>query len=245
MRAFILASLTCLTCVLVASCMAPSAVSPQALALENQCVQSLQSGDYDGAATRCELCLEYDEYVPECINGLGLVAFAKGNNDLARAHFSKAIQISPTFGQARNNLGALHFKLGEYDDALPLFLAAIQIDPGYQDARYNTGLCYLRLGQRQAASKNFSSAKENYALAQNHYQKLVVLNPENSIGYRDLGLIATYLATLDSGESASVELDKAKAYFDQCLAVNKEDPVCIDGLAALSDRKIRNAQSGH
>ena len=83
------------------------------------------------------------------------------------------------------------------------------------------------------------------------------MNPENAIGYRDLGLIATYLAAL-GGSDNELELSKAKAYFEQCLLVNKEDPVCIDGLkSALNDHadavrqlslkadgKIRNAQSG-
>ncbi|MDA0713582.1 MAG: hypothetical protein O2897_06310, partial [bacterium] len=74
------------------SCRGPAALNPNALAQENACIQSLKIGDYQGAQTRCQLCLEYNEQVPECINGLGLVAFA--NNDLKTAtkYFTKAIQ---------------------------------------------------------------------------------------------------------------------------------------------------------
>src|SRR3989338_1550102 len=119
------------------SCASPRSLNPQALAQENACVQSLQIEDYSGAKTRCELCLQYDDSVAACMNGLGLVAYARGDTNTAVNYFTKAIKQSKNFAQARNNLGAIYFKKNDFDGAIPYFQAALQIDPGYEEGPYN------------------------------------------------------------------------------------------------------------
>src|SRR3989338_4886887 len=119
------------------SCASPRSLNPQALAQENACVQSLQIEDYSGAKTRCELCLEYDDSVAACMNGLGLVAYAQGNLDKAIAYFTKAIKQDKNFAQARNNLGALYFQKNDFSGGIPFFQAALSIDPGYEDPLRN------------------------------------------------------------------------------------------------------------
>lgn len=178
-------------------CTTVSVVSRHALELENQCIQSLAASDYEGAQSRCELCLEYDETVAECLNGLGLVAYARGDFDLAKKKFTRAIQMKPSFGQARNNLGTIHFKDGNYSEALTLYLAALQLDPGYEDARYNAGLSHLRLAQQSAKAGDKDAARASYAQAKSHYQKLLVIDPENMNALNDLNLIDGDLQKLD------------------------------------------------
>lgn len=235
---------TLLAC-LVTSCVTPSVVSRQAMELENQCVQSLRAADYEGAKSRCELCLEFDESVAECINGLGLVAFAKGDFDGAKQKFAKAIQVKPNFGQARNNLGALYFKKGDYGEALPLYLAALQLDPGYEDARYNTGLSYLRIGQKKALANDAAAARENYAQARSHYQKLLVINPESALAHRDLGLLEGYLAELDAknDEALAAALNDANHHFQHCLKISPKNESCHEsyGHNLLFQKKFDDA----
>ena len=76
---------------LTLSCSGPRPLNPRALAQENACIQSLQIEDYEGAKVRCELCLEYDDSVAACMNGLGLVAYARGDNNKAINYFTQAI----------------------------------------------------------------------------------------------------------------------------------------------------------
>jgi glycerol-3-phosphate acyltransferase PlsY len=262
---------------LLVSCATPGLVSRQALELEAQCILSLQAADYQGAASRCELCLEFDETVAECINGLGLVAFAKGDFDGAKQKFAKAIQVKPTFGQARNNLGAIYFKKGEFQEALTLYMAALQLDPGYEDARYNAALSFMRIGQQRAKNGDAQGARDNYALARNHYEKLLVINSENVAAHRDLGLLEGYYAELDAKDDSTLlkrlieanhhfkhclqidpkneschesygqnllfqkQFDDALYHFVQCVAENKDNPVCLGGLdAAYQGSQIKD-----
>jgi tetratricopeptide (TPR) repeat protein len=212
---------------LCVSCPKPTVTSPQALAQENACVQSLQISDYEGAKIRCELCLEYDESIPECVNGLGLVAFGQNDTPTAIKYFTQAIKMSETFAQARNNLGAIYFKQLDYSTALPLFQAAVEIDPGYQDARYNYALTYLRMAQKASSAGDNKTAQANYALAQDQYLKLIAVNPGYANGYRDLGLIMTYLASMETVQSAvQADLNKANEYFKQCLQINPNNETC-------------------
>src|SRR3989338_11313968 len=109
------------------SCASPRSLNPQALAQENACVQSLQIEDYEGAKVRCELCLEYDDSVAACMNGMGIVAYARGDTNSAINWFTKAIKQSRHFAQARNNLGAIYFKQNSFSNAIPYFKAALEI----------------------------------------------------------------------------------------------------------------------
>lgn len=211
------------------SCHGPAALNPNALAQENACIQSLQIGDYQGAQTRCQLCLEYNEQVPECINGLGLVAFA--NNDLKTAtkYFTQAIQMSSFFAQARNNLGAIYFKEQNYPEAITLFSAAVKIDPGYEDARYNLALSYLRMGQKDLTAKNNASATKNFSLAQEQYRLLMAVDANYANAYRDMGLIMTYQASMETDDSKiKSDLDDANKYFKQCLVVDSVNEGCLE-----------------
>ncbi len=208
-------------------CPSPVAVNPQALAQENACVQSLQAGDYQGAQTRCELCLEYNEKVPECVNGLGLVAYANNNTETAIKYFTQAIQMSANFAQARNNLGAIYFKQNKFEEALPFFKGAANIDPGYQDARYNFALSYLRIGQKAMVANDKKTAQAKFALAQDQYRKLMAVNSTHANSYRDMGLIMTYLASMQTEqEKLQSDLGKANDYFKQCLQVDGNNEGC-------------------
>lgn len=209
------------------SCSKPTAINPRALAQENACIQSLQLEDYEGAKIRCELCLEYDESVAACMNGMGIVAYARGDQNKAIDWFTKAIKQSKNFAQARNNLGAIYFKQNDFQGGIPYFKAALDIDPGYEDARYNLGLSYLRIGQQAGINKDNREALRNYVLSRKELLKLIAVNPGYANGYRDLGLIKTYQASMEKDEDKRAEdLKEAGNYFQNCLQVSPGNETC-------------------
>lgn len=218
----------------VLSCSKPRPLNPAALAQENACVQSLQVEDYEGAKIRCELCLEYDDSVAACMNGLGLVAYSRGDSNKAISYFTKAISQSKNFAQARNNLGAIYFKQNDFSGGIPYFKAALQIDPGYEDARYNLGLSYLRTGQGAERQGDNRTALSNYDLARKQYLKLIAVNPTYVNGYRDLGLIKTYEAGMQKIEAKQeADLKEAANYFQSCLQVDPTSETCHESYGQM------------
>ncbi|MEI6806795.1 MAG: tetratricopeptide repeat protein [Myxococcaceae bacterium] len=216
------------------SCSGPRPINPAALAQENACIQSLQVEDYEGAKIRCELCLEYDDSVAACMNGLGLVAYAHGDTNKAVNYFTKAIKQSKNFAQARNNLGAVYFKQSNFSGGIPYFSAALEIDPGYEDARYNLGLSYLRIGQAAVTRGNNAEARLNYTQAKKQYLKLVAVNPAYVNGYRDLGVMMTSEASMQTLEAKREEdLREATNYFQSCLQVDPTSETCHESYGQL------------
>lgn len=209
----------------------PTLPNPHALERERICVEYLQNQDYERAKINCELCLQFDDKTPECLNGLGIVAKKEGYDSQAISWFSKAAQQDPQLAQARNNLGSIYFDQQNYQKSLPFFKAALQIDPGFIDARYNYGLAYMRIAY-QKMTTNIADAKKNFALASVQYEMLSELDPKNTNAYRNLGLIKNYLASLEKEDSAQQNnLQQAKKYFEQCLSIDDQNELCLESYA--------------
>ena len=233
---------------------------------EQACVANLEKQDYDAAETRCELCLEYNERNPECLNALGLVWYARADDDRARQYWIRAIRENNDFAQPRNNMGVLEFENLNYVEATRYFASAIEIDPRFLDGRYNLALAWLREGQRNVAEGKDPS--EAYSKAEDQYRKLFELFPNLAKAYGDMGVIMSYRAEkvaktendrkayigdaeqyyvrcleLDSASKdcranlahlllAIGRFDEALFHFVQCLAVDKDNPICATELQA-------------
>ena len=223
-----------LTCLLTSAalCGDKTGVNPQMLIQQQACVQNIQQGDFERAETRCEICLEYDERNPECLNGMGLIWYARGVDEKADEYFFRAIRENNDFAQARNNLGVLRFKNGGFEEAAILFADAIEIDPRYADARYNLALTHLRLGEQTRVqaeaelSSRIGDGKKNigeqvwvaapkaerqawyervmkyFRIAEDHYRRMFELHPQHVDSYRDMGLIMTYRGAMEQNENA-------------------------------------------
>jgi Tfp pilus assembly protein PilF len=120
--------------------------NPNMLVHQQACVQNIEKGDHERAESRCEICLEFDERNPECLNGMGLIWYVRGVDEKAEEYFRKAIRENNDFAQARNNLGVLKFENADFPAAAQMFASAIEVDPRYVDSRYNLGLTHLRMG---------------------------------------------------------------------------------------------------
>src|SRR5687767_3618245 len=143
--------------------------NPNELVQEHACVGNLAKQDYDAAETRCEICLEYNERNPECLNALGLVWYARGDDERARKHWIKAIRENNDFAQPRSNMGVLEFENANYIEAVKYFESAIEIDPRFLDGRYNLALAWLRAGQKAIADG--LDPTEPYKRAEDQYRK--------------------------------------------------------------------------
>ena len=214
-----------------ALCGQKAGVNPQMLIQQQACVQNIQQGDYERAETRCKICLEYDERNAECLNGMGLVWYARGVDEKADEYFFKAVRENNDFAQARNNMGVLRFQNGRFEEAAPMFLAAVEIDPRYADGRYNLALTHLRLGQNKkvraeaelssligdgeknvgeevwtaappkARDTSFHQVMKHFKISEDHYRRMFELHPNHIDSYRDMGLIMTYRAAMEKSEN--------------------------------------------
>jgi Tfp pilus assembly protein PilF len=99
---------------------------------------------------------EAEKYIPddpELLNFLGLVYFRKGKYEIAEQKYLKAIELKPTFSEARNYLAVNYMEMQRWDDAV-LQLKAVTDDLFYQgqdSAGINLGLAYLGKGDTEKA----------------------------------------------------------------------------------------------
>lgn len=255
------AFLLCAFPLMGAFCGNTAAKTPNEVVQEQACLKNVEAGDYDRAETRCEVCLEYNERNPECLNGLGLIWYGRGVDDKAREFFKKCIRENNDHAQCRNNYGVLEFVQQNFDESARLFSSAVEIDPRYLDGRYNLALSYLRLGQQRFAvtyANEFDRAKkagkdphpdqvarridagaqryilDQYKKAETEYRKIFELFPEHADSYRDMGVIMTYRAQLEGIENKrAVLLQDAEQYLVRCLDLNSDSEPCHESIAHL------------
>jgi tetratricopeptide (TPR) repeat protein len=136
---------------LLAACPAHGPLNPKT-ALHQQRGAALLAGDrLDEAEAEYLLALEYNPKNPEALNGLGLIAFRRGDLRRAAKLLHDAIAHNDELAEAHNNLGVALLGLGDLREAARSFRAALSIDPGYLNARYNLVLALRQLGERDKA----------------------------------------------------------------------------------------------
>ena len=217
----------------------------QELVQEQACVANLVKNDLDAAETRCEICLEFNERNPECLNALGLVWFARGDDERARSWFIKAVRENNDFGQARNNIGVIEFKNGRFVEAAKFFESAIEVDPRYMDGRYNLALANLRQGQLIVAKiggdTNLETIKATYKkadpffkVAETHYRKMFELFPSHAGAYGDMGVIMMSRAQGTETENKRREyMNDAEKYLVRCVEIDDTNKDCQGNLGHL------------
>jgi len=225
-------------------CFKKPQINENALLHQRACIESIELDDHIRARTHCELCLEFDSAMPECLNGMGLVALMNNDEENARSFFTKALRQDNDFSQARNNLGVIYFSHGDFAKALEYFDRALEIDPANIDARYNSGLSQFRLGQRMRAQGDDKNSVQHFMQAKEQMRKLLAIEPTYHSGFRDLGLIDLNLYDLSPFVAKKTELiNSAKQAFSRCLEVNGEEDGCYEGLAQAFFEEGRYDQS--
>lgn len=98
-----------------------------------------------------------------------------GQTSKAIEHYRVALQLNPSYGEARSNLGYSYLAIGQRDQAIEQFQAALILTPlywkrdyFYASVNYNLGIAYSSKGAFDKAREYFRAAlkiKPNYARA--------------------------------------------------------------------------------
>ncbi len=144
-----------LSAVLTAGCLPPGPKRPRAeLEHLRQGTRQLQLGDLDRAEAHYAVAAAYNRRSAEALNGLGLVALARGEHRRARRHFTRALALNEDLSEAQNNLGVLELARGRWRVAAARFQAALDVDPGFHQARFNHARALFRGGRHKQARQD-------------------------------------------------------------------------------------------
>ena len=223
-----------LFCIFASSCFKKHALNTNALLQQRSCIESIELKDYARAQTYCELCLEYDASMPECLNGMGVIALVQKDEKRAIKYFSRALRQNNDFCEARNNLGTIYFSHGDFIKASVYFDRALEIDPSNTDARYNSALGHLRLAERTRANEETKKSLKHLIIAREQINKLLVLEPNYENAYRDLGLIELKRYDLtEFDQDRQIILKASQSAFEKCLLLDPDNDSCYEGLAQV------------
>jgi type IV pilus assembly protein PilF len=141
-------------------------------------VNAQTSGDVRTALKEYDEALKLDEDFADAHNAKAVVLHLSfDRKDEAEKHYKRAIEIRPTFSEAKVNLGNLYLDEGRLDDAMALYQQALN-DMLYATpyiAEANLGWAYFKKG--------------NNAQAIEHLKAAVTTNPQFCLGYKNLGLV--------------------------------------------------------
>ncbi|MGB1262028.1 MAG: tetratricopeptide repeat protein [Cognaticolwellia sp.] len=117
---------------------------------------------------------------------LALIAQKTQQLPLAKKHLERALQVNALNPYAHNLMGLLARQQGDFDLAEKSYLAALKSLPNFADAHLNLAiLAELYRGK--------------FALAREHYQAYLMLNPEDKQVQRWLAGLSLKLAQTESG----------------------------------------------
>ncbi len=141
-------------------------------------------------------------------NNLGVSSFHNGAYEMAKEHFSRAVELDENSAEAYNNLGLSCTELGEAEEATEAFKKAIQLNPGLAAAYTNLGYVFYKQG--------------SYEQAIEMYNEALGRSTDNSAAYTNLGNAYYKLEKFKEAREAwnkSVDLDpgneRAKRYLEQ------------------------------
>ncbi len=120
-------------------------------------------------------------------NNLGSALLRRGRMDEAIAHYRKALQINPDYGDANFDLGDALLQKGCVDEAIPQFQKALQINPDYAEAHFDLGNALRQKG----------SVDEAIA----HFQRALQINPDYAEAHVNLGFTLLAMGNVDEAIS--------------------------------------------
>jgi Tfp pilus assembly protein PilF len=174
------------------SCVTTPPPHPRALECNNLCTEYLSQGDLVRAEVQCDLGIQFSPQYADLWVNKGLIALKRGQKDVAKELFIKALRLNQDQAQAYNNLGYIYLGDQQFGKAHDNFQRALKVNPDYTEARYNLALAFRNLKQDEKAKKELRTILE--------------VNPNLADPYMQLGAIA-----LDDGalETATEEFTKA------------------------------------
>lgn len=122
--------------------------------------------DWDRAIYFYLRALENDDQLPGVFYNLGICYTMKGDNDLARDAYRRAIALQPGNVDAKYNLALLYRENKDDATAIRLLNEVVKGKPDYAAAHYALGLIY-------------SDKPEDHAKARQHYERFLSIAPND------------------------------------------------------------------
>jgi len=156
------------------------------------------------------------ENVPVAYNNIANQFTKDKKYKLAIPLYKKALSIRPKYAIGWHNLGNNYTHLGKYPQALKSFKEYLTIRPDDEVVFKKIGTVYSKMGSESAAANNLADAekylilaiehdpdlaecyvnlgniaamKQDFVTAENRYNSALILNPENSGTWFNLGLM--------------------------------------------------------
>jgi tetratricopeptide (TPR) repeat protein len=137
-----------------------------------------QESDPRAAFAEFETSLGLDPDFPEAHNAIGVVLhLAYSRPEEAIVHYRRAIELRPSFSEAKTNLANLYLDQKRYDEAITLYEEALN-DMRYSTpfiAQGNLGWAFYKKGETKKAIDQIKAA--------------VTTNPRFCLGHKNLGII--------------------------------------------------------
>jgi tetratricopeptide (TPR) repeat protein len=165
-----------------------------------------------------EKALNLNPERPDAYNGMGWIAFEKGEYEKALTFWRKALEINPKIPAIHNSIAQTLIVLGRYREVIKEAEEELKITP-------RSGLSYFLLGQGYLKLKEYDKAKK-------YYETAIELQPDYMNAYYGLFTVCSrlklqdeakkYLATFQKlkAEDSKVLMDRNKA-FDDVVSIRK------------------------
>ncbi|MEO1999434.1 MAG: tetratricopeptide repeat protein, partial [Planctomycetaceae bacterium] len=156
----------------------------------------------------------------------------KGQLDLAKESYQKAIQLRPHYRRAHFNLGQVHRRLEEWDLAAGAFQRTIEIEPDFFLAHFHLGLLHQRANRLDRAAECFETSTTINAKHPGSWEELgkVRLNQgriDDAVHHLELAIqlepkLASAHNSLGVAFAKSGQFQKAVAAFERALTISPQ-----------------------
>jgi tetratricopeptide (TPR) repeat protein len=213
---------------LVPGCLAGPLVHARGLEQVRRGYGYLDDGDLERAEIAFAHALEFNDALPEALNGAGIVERQRGRLAEARARFEAALRAAPEFAEALVNLGELDLADGRPESAESRFRAALRIDPDLLPARLDLARALLHRGRADPARR-----EALWAAARREYLHLLEAHPGLADAHHDLGYM----------DYESRRFERAAQAYDAAARAAPRRPDALHGLCAALARLGRCAEA--
>ncbi len=189
-------------------------------------VQAYEDQDYDGAQAALQAHLQQHPRSAAAVYELGLVAMAKGQWELARQHFEKALVLNPQMHGALSNQGVALLHLGEDLAALRAMEGALALAPDDPRVLGNLAMARLRRGL--------------WSEAIDAYQRAISLAPSHGTLLYDLALA---WMIRQQWPQALTALESALQVRPQFALARAAKVACLQGIGDLKAAEVYARES--
>jgi tetratricopeptide (TPR) repeat protein len=204
---------------LLCACAASLRVHPRAAEEVDRGYRYLASGDLERAEIAFAHALEFNEDIPEALNGAGIVERRRGRAEEARRRFEHAVKVAPDFAEGHVNLGEVDLARERYEAAEDDFRAALRIDPDLAVARLDLARALLHRGRRDERRR-----EALWSAARREYLHLLEAKPDLAEAHHDLAFMdfeaRAYGRALEEYDRAvALQPSYAEALHGECITL--------------------------